>query len=435
MSLTGFGWVLLMLLSVTDKAPRYPTLDRLAAEAETMKSNQPDQWRHDQEQAEKVFADNQKIVAGWRRRGNPPRPDLMPLRLPLAFLVAALREEEKTGAAALGQVAGRQEPGGQQRAFLEAIAHSADERRLPALLEYRDHVRRLRPGNDQAVAWAPLLATAATPRWAAAQVLELTRQDTPLDLNRLSESLLYCLLERFAGELPPESERAGYAYIRRHAPEGPTGYNEERLWDLLFKLDPPQVRKDILSYFARPSGAALTYNYRVPDLLSRHAGPSPEVAKAVHHWLATQKDLTEYNQRQLRVVLLRADPANELAPTVRHIDQLLAQQKQTNQPFEFGGDIHLLVLAMGEVEGKAVNDPLERYAFAPAIDVGVRFLILESLVKRRDPKAPELVARWLAEEPPYMQDHLRKTAASQWGPYGREVLEKADRLHRISPAD
>jgi hypothetical protein len=90
---------------------------------------------------------------------------------------------------------------------------------------------------------------------------------------------------------------------------------------------------------------------------------------------------------------------------------------------------------MGEVDLKAANDPLERYAFEPAIAMGVRFLVLESLIKRRDPKAPELVARWLAEEPPYMQEHLRKTATSQWGTYGRELLEKADRLHRLSPAD
>jgi hypothetical protein len=89
---------------------------------------------------------------------------------------------------------------------------------------------------------------------------------------------------------------------------------------------------------------------------------------------------------------------------------------------------------MCEVKAKAVEEPLARYVFERSIDTGVRFLILEALVKRRYEKSAELVARWLAEEPEHMQRHCREEAVRHWGAFGREVLEKAERLKEHGPS-
>jgi hypothetical protein len=428
--LTSVGWVLLTTLVIGDKIPKNPMLDKLAAEAETLKAEQPDRWKQYQQQTEGIFADNEKVLAHWKNRSNPPQPDLRPLKLPLVFLVDALRQEEKPRESprpakpVRGHDARRR-----HRAYLTAIVHSADERRIPALLEYRDYYLRLAPENKEFYSWGKLLADAATIKWATAQITELAKRDPSLDYTRRFENLLYCLIDRFACELPADSQKLAYPYIRKQVPDGPTGYESEQIWNVLFRLDASRARKEILAYFGKPNFASRRYNTYVIALLSRHLGPSPEVATAIHQWLTTQGDLTEFSKRQLRVILLRADPAKELEPTIKHIDRLLAEQIQKKERFELGGDVHMLVLAMGDVESNAADQSLARYVFERAIDTGVRFLILESLVRRRYAKSPELAARWLAEEPEHMQSHLKKEAAKNWGAFGRKLLEKAECLN------
>ncbi len=432
---SSFTGLVLAMLVAGDKAADHPMLDKLAAEAETLKAEQPERWKQYHEQAEGVFAANEIVVAHWQKRTGPPLPDLAPCRLPLSFLVDALRQEERQAKPEPGKAARERHPWRRHDAYLRAIVHSADERRLAALPEYREHFLRLGPENRRLYPWGKLLADAATLPWAVTQIKEMAQADPPFAYGRSSEHLLYGLIDRFAGELPADARKAAYSYVRKQAPDGPTGDEAEKLWDVLFRLDARRAGRDVLPSFATPSGARLGYNYRVVVLLARHPGPSAEVAAAVRRWLATQADLTEFNRRQLGVVLLRADPDREGGPAVRRIDQLLAEQRQKGERFESGGEVHQLVLALGDVQSKAVEEPLARYVFDRSIDTGVRFLILEALVKRRYGKSVALVARWLAEEPENMQRHCREEAARHWGAFGREVLEEAERLGKHGKPD
>ncbi len=428
--------MLLVLLVAQEKTAGHPTLDKLAAEAAKLESEHPDRWKKYREQAERVFADHDTVVAGWQKRSNPPPPDLTPCRLPLAFLVDALRQEEKRqGRPRPGEAGRGQHPWRRHDAYLRAAVRSADERRLAALLEYRDHFVRQAPENRTRYSWGKLLADAATVPWAAAQIRELARADPPFDPAHRSNNLLYCLADRFAGQLPADAGEAAYAYLRKQRPDGPTSHDAEQLWDVLFRLDARRAGREILPSFATPSGARLRYNYRVVALLAKHPGPSPEVAAAVRRWLATQTDLSDFDRRQLRVVLLRADPNQELKPALRRIDRLLAEQRRQGERFDFGGEVHLLLLALGAIESKAVEEPLARYVFERSIDAGVRFLVLESLVKRRYGKSAELVARWLAEEPEYLQRHCREEATRHWGAFGRLVLAEAERRNQHGEPD
>lgn len=432
---SSFTGLVLAMLVAGDKAADHPMLDKLAAEANTLKAERPERWKQYHQQAEGVFAANEIVVAHWQKRSSPPPPDLTPCRLPLSFLVDALRQEEPRAKPEPGRAARERHLGRRHDAYLRAIVHSADERRLAALLEYREHFLRWKPENRRPYPWGKLLADAATLPWAVNQIKERAQADPPFAYGRGSEHLLYGLIDRFAGELPADARTAAYRYVREQAPDGPTGNEAERLWDVLFRLDARRAGREVLPSFATPSGARLRYNYRVVVLLARHPGPSAEVAAAVRRWLATQADLSEFNRRQLAVVLLRADPDREVGPAVRRIDQLLAEQRQKGARFESGGEVHLLVLAMGDVESKAVEEPLARYVFDRSIDTGVRFLILEALVKRRYGKSAALVARWLAEEPEHMQRHCREEATRHWGAFGREVLEEAERLGKRGKPD
>src|SRR5438270_9737879 len=86
---------LLVTLVAADPAPVHPMLGKLAAEAETLKYQQPERWEQYRQQADRIFVENENVVARWTKRSAPPQPDLTPLKVPLAFLVDALRQEEK----------------------------------------------------------------------------------------------------------------------------------------------------------------------------------------------------------------------------------------------------------------------------------------------------------------------------------------------------
>ena len=334
---SSFTGLVLAMLALGDKVADHPMLDKLAAEAETLNADRPERWKQYHEQAEGVFAANEIVVAHWKKRSSPPLPDLTPCRLPLSFLVDALRRGEPQAKPESGKAERKRHPWRRHDAYLRAVVHSADERRLAALLEYRGHFLRLDPGNEHLYLWGKLLAAGAPLPWAVTQIMEMAQADPPFDYGRSSEHLLYGLIDRFAGELPADACKAAYSYLRKQAQDGPTGNKAEKLWDVLFRLDARRAGREVLPSFNTPSGARLRYNYRVVALLARHLGPSAEVAAAVRRWLATQADLTGFNRRQLGVVLMRADPDKEVGPAVRRIDQLLAEQRQKGEQPNWAG--------------------------------------------------------------------------------------------------
>jgi hypothetical protein len=158
---------------------------------------------------------------------------------------------------------------------------------------------------------------------------------------------------------------------------------------------------------------------------AEHAGESPEVATAVRQWLAEPNDLIDFDIRALRVALLRADPIRELEPAVQRIDQLIAEQKHKGERFETGGDVHSLVGAMAEIGSPTADRTVSRYVREPAINAGVRCLLVESLVRHHYENSPDLIAHWIREEDEPWPEQLRK-AARQWDEFGHEALAKAE---------
>ncbi len=424
----------LTTLGAADNPPPTPTLDTLGMEASKMKSEFPDRWVGYQDQVDQSVESHAKLVAMWRKRSSPPPLNLKPLGLPLAFLVGEARrlgeapdalDPEPTGKPShLPAVRFERHRSERHSADLDAIAGHSDDRRIEVLVEYRDVLERRWPGIGRSIPWPRLLTQAATRDWAVGQIRDLAREAPPFDPRYNFDVLPYRLIDRFAGTLPPDAATVAYDYLRAQDPLGPR--NGERIWDLLLRLDPPRARREILPYFDSIKSQAFDFNVYVVMLLVKHAGPSAELAREARTWLA-KDNLDAGFRRDIRVILLRADPAHEVKPAVESIDRLLAEQTRKGEKVPFQGEVHHLVLALGEVGTKEADDALARYVFERPIPDGIRALVLESLAKHDYPGTPTLLARWLAEESPSMRDHVRKKAAEQWGESGRRLLERVDR--------
>ncbi|QEH35929.1 hypothetical protein OJF2_44860 [Aquisphaera giovannonii] len=411
-----------------------PTLDALTGEAAKLKAACPDRWAEFERGVDRAVDDHDRRVAGWRKRSAPPGLDLRPLGLPLAFLAAQARHLGEEPEAlfpggrrpAAGRAAAKYDPARALRhaAYLEAIAGNPDERRIEALREYRDDLGRRHPASERSIPWPAVLAGAATRGWAVDRIRDLAREAPPLDPNAPGDSLPFRLIGRFAGELPPDAAKVAYDYLVMQSPHGPT--NGDRIWDVLFRLDPPRARREVLAHFDGPTGPKADFNIYVVMLLEKHAGPSPEVARAARTWLE-KESLAPYFRRAVREILLRADPDREVKPAVEHVDRLLAEHARKGEVVPAQGDVHRLVLALGEVDSREADDALARYAFDRTIPESIRALALASLVKHDRPGTPALAARWLAEASPPMREYVRKQARDSWGEPGRRLLEELGR--------
>lgn len=430
LALIGPLWLVLSPLAATD-SDRSSALDELTAEAATIRLREPERWRECEKDASQVFTENERRKANWRMRSGPPKPDLAPLKLPLAFLVDRMLSEPQL----------------RRGAYFAAIIHSDDDRRIAALCEYRDRELALPRPMQVSRRWNSILAEAATLPWAVAQLAALPPDSAPA--ATLEDDLVYCLGKRFAAELPEGLRDKAYEYLLscrniepRHYPCPP--------WDVLFRLDASRASTEILPYFykrdrgrdsrqAERKAYIASYNLATLHLLREFAGESPELAHAVRQWLASG-DVLDYDKPALRGILLRADPAHELEPAVQRLDSLLNDQQRTGKRFQhdhfggYGGDVGDLLRAMTKINSSAADRATVRFVYEPAIDAALRFQLLESLVKHRYEKSSDVIARWLREERAPWPQHLRKDAVERWGDFGRKALETAERLNR-QPGD
>ena len=410
--------IVLVLLSPTAaaraQAPREPASElevfaALEAEAEALRSAQPELWRSYVERAGQVFEEHER-TACWACRGIPRPADLTPLNLPLPFLLAEVQEPREV----------YQKPRGhyKESAYFDAIVRSPDRRRIATLVGLR--AKRGQSGARwEGGGWARRIAEAADREWATPKVRELIKAGPPL----YESGLLTELLWRFARELPKDLQDAAYDYVRPRVKTGPKHLGRDAYWALLLSLDPERARAEIIPYFDQHQ-----YSLDVVFLLRDHAGPSPQVARAVRKWVATEdgRDWPEY----LYVLLLKSDPRGGLGTVVEYVDRELAAVragKSKRDTFFF----HYFVDALRETNSDDAVQPLARYANERLIHDSSRLKAVEWLVKRRYEGAPQVVARWLAEEDEYSRKWLRQAVEKgEWGDEGRRVLQQAEAINQ-----
>jgi hypothetical protein len=381
-----------------------PTLVELTKEADRIRSGQPEVWQNYVAEKERAFSEHRELTSGWRKRGMPPRLDFQPLKLPLAFLVVEVQQANDSDVGA---------------ALLEAISSTSDNRRIKVLLAL--HAKF---GDSLEGDWDRLLATAADREWAVEQIAKLTRNDSILRTS----SLLFYLLSRFGGDLPKDTQLAAYEFVRSRWNKGPGNGDGERYWDVLLRIDVERARKEIIPYFGNKEEI---YDGYIVEVLGQHAGPSPEVARAVKRWLRfVDEQEDHWFATEMRILLLKSDPNGELQSTVQQIDKEIARQKARNETAgPLTGDLDRLITAIIAINSESAVQPLLRYVNNQQVSDLTQIEIMEWLAARRYEQMPSICARWLAEHP-NIQSWLRNTAEQKWGEYGRQVLEEADRINK-----
>jgi hypothetical protein len=382
----------------------YPTLAELAREADAMMASQPAVWKTYLAQEEQAVADHRKLTSTWKMRGTPPRLDFEPFKFPLAFLAMEVQ---------------RQDGFRQRGALLSAISTCPDSRCIKLLLELQSKFDNSRDGS-----WDRLLAMAADKDWAVEQIATLTRTETLLHTS----TLLFLLLQRFGGELSGDTQLAAYEFVRSRWNKGPSNGDAERYWDVLLRIDVERARKEIIPYFGNTEEI---YDSSIVQLLGEHAGPSPRVARAVKTWLRLKEVKSDdWMVTQLRILLLKSDPRDELDATVAEIDRLISRKKAQNERAGvLSGDLDRLITAVIAINTEKVEQPLLRYALDPMVSDLTQVEIIEWLAARRYDQLPGIVAKWMTEHK-NIQHWLRDRAEKRWGEYGREVLAEADRLNK-----
>ncbi len=401
----------MVLVAGTAFAAERPVTEALLAEARELMKNQS-QWTAWENASAKVFADNEKLVEHWALRSAPPRPNLIPLQLPLPFMAAQLLKESANH--------------DRIRAWLWGIGASPDKRRIDFVMEYKRSTR-----DSDSLDWNHILAAAATREWAAQQIGELVQQS--MRANSFYDSLFDNLLQRFAPVLPENLQSPVYSRLRQIWPKGPSNGDGERIWDLLIRIDGKRARHDLISFYDEPEDPrwpGKTYDLYVVFLLERYKEPNAEVAEAARKWLAAltpRRD--ELFGSRLKVVLLHSDPQKELGPTLDRIRELIRENKP-KRPLGWGDELQVLVKAVQELKSDAAAEAIAEFATKPPIPDITRYSGIQWLVQRRHPKLPSIIAWWLANEK-IGQSWIRNAATNEWGDYGKQLLKEAEQLGQL----
>lgn len=217
-----------------------PTLQRLTAEAATLARESPDVWHRYELQISNAFATQEKATHTYRSRSAPEIPDLNGLKLPLPLLVddlLKLRQPSKTTSF----------PWVRHQAYIDAIVHHPDERRIDALVEYRNWFQKGVQPYSSVGTWNTTIMKAASEQWAERTLPVLLKADP----EPSPEKLPYLLLQRFATQLSAINREAGYRYIHSQVTAGPSDDVSGDAWEILTCLNPTRAREELINAFGK----------------------------------------------------------------------------------------------------------------------------------------------------------------------------------------
>jgi hypothetical protein len=383
---------------------------QLLEEAQKLKASNIETWESNVRKVEKILSENFEIRQHWKNRGAPPLPSIEHLNLSLAFLTYQLQNYPLTDFPSC-------------YAYLTAIAKNPDRRRIELLETY---ITKLEQDKNFSSQIPHLMTSAADIEWASQQIPILIEKEKYIS----TYSLLFNLLDRFAKELPQSLCLAAYNHIHHYWPKGPTNGDGERYWDLLIRIDPKRARHEILPYFNQ-----IECDLYVVRVLEKNASPSEEIAQITRKWLTTiKKHEYELYGTNLRILLLKSAPKTELTNTINLINNHLKRLKTNPKikksfyPNPIQKEVDDLLESILQLDLDESVESLVNWVHQENITDILRFHIIEWLVKHQYKQLPVVLARWLKKEPEYLQNWVRSAAKQQWGKFGQEALQKAEKL-------
>ncbi len=390
----------------------YPSLNRMIEEGAALEQAEPVRWRQSEAEIRRLFEENRKIREAWRMRGMPPAPDLKPAGAPLSRLVFDLLRLPLSSDYDAFLRAGHLE----YLAYIHAIVGHPDPRRIDVLLEYREKLSNEANWLAEYDPWGRFIGNAAPLDWAVQHLPQLFEQNPRLSYDNLP----YTLLHRFAESLPPSLRDAGYRYVRQHVPTGPKNGDFEVYWKLIVRIDPAKACDELIAYFDAANADRLAIVWLLDPLT-----PNPKIFAAAKRWLPRLGSFdADLFGDYLRAWLVRDDPANYLAPSLRRIDSILARRGDSS----WVDGAERIIEAILTVDSEASRTGLARYANQKKLGVlsDVRREIVLQLGESRHRSLERVAREWMRDAWEGDKEWLRSVAVEQWGEYGRALLEKAD---------
>ncbi|NLX24467.1 MAG: hypothetical protein GXY61_00685 [Lentisphaerae bacterium] len=325
-----------------------------------------EKWEKWVTETDLIFDNHKELIMDWQLHINPPPPDLKTLELPLPFLMWKLRQEQadviKREAAYMDAIkrgpymdAAYMDAIKRVAAYMDAITHHHDERRIDALIDFFQQEGQ---NSSWLNNWETILANAATPAWASDQLRKLIihaelSSENPIALE---------LIKRFAEDLPNDLTLPAYEYVQQRWQPNLLRTETLAYYNLLLTIDLARGRRDVISYYESDSKLSI---YDAASVLSNHKSPSSDVAKAVRRWLSTVENNKDADR--LQILLLYSDPDHELKTVLARIDHIISQRNTDDQHPKTLDALDSLVLAVLNLDSDAAVVNLARYANEPSI--------------------------------------------------------------------
>jgi hypothetical protein len=371
-----------LLLSLSDPKA---TLEAVVNEGRLLRGHPI--WRENERAVLGTLLAHQKEHSGYEGHAAPPSPSIAELGLPLSFLATCLVDDCPN--AHRGSLDEYSLPD----LYLDAIARVADPRKAAVLLAYGDSA----DDRLQLKAYR-LLGKHTTPEQAEA-ILESRLLSTPTE--KRTDLLVKAIAQSQAEKLRGAARKLTYDHLLSTAPDGPSNGDPEHTWELLFRVDGPRARQDIIS---RLNEQEINYAIRV---VMKHPGPSKALAMALRKYKPNTPGMKRACWWHASVV-----SDNDLARDLeQHVVSMLSQVgKDLDDPI-YKELWTLITRLLDQYEGPRAFSIRKRLIESPKIGWDDCLSVLRPMARRSDPRVPAL-ARFCAKKgaPDIVSKRLR-----DWG--------------------
>lgn len=353
-------------------------------------------WNTYEQAIQHVLQAHQKQYGGWKEIIAPPPPSIAAIELPLPFLLVCLVDD--CPAARRGYSGDHPMPW----LYLSAISEANDSKKAAVLLAYGD-TATLPYLQDHAYELLGKYATAEQ----AAEILKV-RLTNPNEKHVIK--VVTAIVQEQAEKLPALSRSLAYEHMIAMAPNGPSNGNPEHTWKLLFRLDAPKARQDIIT---RLNESELYYAL---SIIIKHPGPSKALASAIRKFEPKEPG---HDRAIWWHALVVSD--NDLAEDLeRHVIALLSQlgkgMRHQRDPVEVGADpisqeLWNIMNLLDHYEGKGSFSIRKRIIESPKIGWSDCLSLLKPLARKADPRVLELGRRCATKGAP----DIVKKRLGEWG--------------------
>jgi len=133
-----------------------------------------------------------------------------------------------------------------------------------------------------------------------------------------------------------------------------------------------------------------------------------------------------WTNTQLRILLLKSSPVDELLPTTKYIDRLIEYRRRHHSDSDtVNADVDQLIEAILSLGDGRAESSLVAYANSSGVSDLTQIRTMTWLAARHSAALASVLRRWMARHPDRIH-WVREAAEKDWGEFGRQVLKQVE---------